>query len=94
MTKVKGIMLLLLGILVAAFAWENVKPAPPLKLFGFDLMVLPTFIIVYSNLLVGFLAGWIAHALKVKRNRRAALESAQAPEHPDSQETHQSHETP
>jgi hypothetical protein len=44
MSKTKGLLILLLLILIGVFAWENKQPAPPLKLFGFDLMVFPTFL--------------------------------------------------
>jgi cbb3-type cytochrome oxidase subunit 3 len=86
MSKFKGFLLLFLIVLAAVFAWENKQPAPPLKLFGFDLMVFPTFLLVYLCLLTGFLGGWVAHALKVKKKKRQA-ESAQAPVEHQTQET-------
>ncbi|MBM4275837.1 MAG: hypothetical protein FJ134_15455 [Deltaproteobacteria bacterium] len=88
MSKTKGLLLLILAILVGVFAWENNQPTPPLKLFGLDLMVFPTFIIVYSCLLIGFAAGWVAHALRIKKKKRqAAAASVQTPEEPEPQKT-------
>ena len=85
MTKLKGLLLLLLAALLVDFAVENALPSPTLKLFRFDLGKLPTFLIVYGSLLIGFLGGWLEHALKIKRQKRAALlaekpESRQAPQ--------------
>lgn len=92
MSKTKGLLLLFLAILVGVFAWENNQPAPPLKLFGLDLMVFPTFLIVYSCLLIGFAAGWVAHALKVKKKKRqGAAASAQTPEEPEPHEAQEAH---
>jgi len=90
MTKLKGLLLLLLGALVVDFAVENVLPSPNLKLFRFDLGKLPTFLIVYGSCAIGFLGGWLGHALKVKRQKRAALlaekaESRQAPQKQEQQ---------
>lgn len=85
MTKPKGLLLLLVGALLVDFAVENVLHSPNLKLFRFDLGKLPTFLIVYGSCAFGFLGGWLGHALKVKRQKRAALlaekaESSQAPQ--------------
>ncbi len=88
MSKTKGLLLLVIIILASVFAWENKAPAPPLKLFGLDLMVFPTFLLVYICLLIGFVTGWVAHVLRVKKKKRQAeAESAQSPEEHDPQQT-------
>lgn len=91
MSKVKIFSLLLLGILLALFARENWhNPEPPLKLLGFALYSLPQSLIIYGCLLLGFAAGWTAHALRIRRKRRAAAAPGQAstPEHPESHQAY------
>ena len=77
MTKLKGLLLLVLGALIVDFAVENVLPSPTLRLFRFDLGELPIFIIIYASLIIGFLGGWLGHILKAKRQKRAASLSAE-----------------
>ncbi|MDP3182936.1 MAG: hypothetical protein Q8M54_08995 [Desulfobaccales bacterium] len=73
MTKLKVFLLLLLGILLTLFARENWHyPQPAVKLFGFDLLPLPQSLIIYGCLLLGFFSGWLAHALKIRKQKRAA----------------------
>jgi uncharacterized integral membrane protein len=80
MTKAKGLLLLLVGVLLVDFAVENVLPSPTLKLFRFELGKLPIFLIVYGGLIIGFLGGWLSHALKVKKKKRAAALSVEKAE--------------
>jgi uncharacterized integral membrane protein len=71
MTKSKGLLLLVLGLLLAIFAMENWHyPSPPVKFLGLAFLPLPQSLIIYSCLLIGFLAGWLAHARKVKRQKK------------------------
>lgn len=67
MTKLKGLLFLLLGALLLDFAVENALPSPSLKLIKFDLGKLPIFVIVYGSLGIGFLGGWLGHVLRAKR---------------------------
>jgi uncharacterized integral membrane protein len=88
MTKLKGLLLLLLGALLVDFAVENALPGPQIKLFRFELGKLPIFLFVYGSVLIGFLGGWLARALKVRRQKRAAalaLEKPEAPQAPQEQ---------
>jgi hypothetical protein len=85
MTKLKAFLFLLLGALLVDFAVENALPCPVLKLIKFDLGKLPTFVLVYGSLAIGFLGGWLGHVFKATRQKRAALaaekpESRQAPQ--------------
>lgn len=89
MSKTKGLLILSLLVPAPVFAWDNKQPAPPLKLFGFDLMVFPTFLLVYVCLLMGFAAGWVAHVFRIKKKRQAEAESGQTPEE---HEPHQAQE--
>jgi uncharacterized integral membrane protein len=77
MNKAKGLLLLLLGALLVLFARENWhQPQPALKLLGFEILPLPLSLLIYGCLVLGFAAGWLAHALRLRKQRRAA---AQAP---------------
>jgi uncharacterized integral membrane protein len=89
MNKFKGLLLLLLGALLVIFAVENSLPAPQIKLFRYQLGKPPVFLLVYGSLLIGFLAGWLAHVLKIRRQKRAEAliaEKPQAPQAPQEQE--------
>jgi len=76
MGKTKGVLLLLLVILGVVFAMQNQQPSPTLKLFKFQLVTLPTYLILYLSLVLGFALGWVAHALGTRRKRRAAAAAA------------------
>jgi len=80
MTKLKGLIFLLLGALLVDFALENATPSPVLKLIKFNLGHLPIFAIIYGSFAIGLLAGWLGHVLKVKRQRRVAALAAEKPE--------------
>lgn len=89
MTKIKALVFLLLGALLVDFALENALPSPPLKLVKFDLGKLPIFLIVYGSLLTGLLGGWLAHVLKVRKQKRAAaltVEKTESPQAPQEQQ--------
>jgi len=78
MARFKLVLLLLAAVLLVIFAMENrAYPNPPISLLGFAFLPLPHFLIIYTSLTIGFLAGWFAHVLKVKRRRREALAEAQ-----------------
>ncbi len=80
MTKLKGILLLLLGALLLDFALENAHTSPSFKLFKFELGNLPIFLVVYASLGLGFIGGWLGHAIKVRRRKRAAALAVEKPE--------------
>lgn len=82
MTKLKALLFLLLGALLVDFALENALSSPTLKLVKFDLGKLPIFLIVYGSLGFGFLGGWLAHVLKVRKQKRAAALTAEKPQAP------------
>jgi uncharacterized integral membrane protein len=73
MSRLKGVMLFLLGILLVLFAQQNWShPDPPVKLFGFEILPLPQGLIIYGCLLLGFVAGWLGHGWRLRKKRRAA----------------------
>jgi TRAP-type C4-dicarboxylate transport system permease small subunit len=77
MTKIKGLILLFLGVLLTYLAWENASRAS-LKAFGYELGKPPTFLLVYGALVVGFAAGWLAHARRLRKKKRAEAALAAA----------------
>ena len=69
--------------LLVFFALENwTYPNPPVRILGQAFLPLPLSLIIYSSLVIGFVAGWLAHALKIKRERREALAASQEPASP------------
>ena len=72
MSKLKVVVLIILAVVLADFAFENAELAPALKLFNFQLGELPAFLLVYLSLAVGMLIGWVAHGLRLRRKRREA----------------------
>ncbi|MCX5889887.1 MAG: hypothetical protein NTY36_10590 [Deltaproteobacteria bacterium] len=78
MNKFKMILLIIVVVVLVDFAWENIAlPPPKLKLFTFTLGQIPTFLLAYIGLALGWVVGWVGHALRVRKKRRQA-EAAQA----------------
>ena len=77
MSKLKVVLLIILAVVLADFAFENAQPAPAIKLFKFQLGELPSFLVVYISLAVGVVIGWVAHGWRLRRKRRGA-QAAQA----------------
>jgi uncharacterized integral membrane protein len=72
MAKLKLAILIILAIVLVDFALENGQPVPELKLFKFQLAVIPTYLLAYISLTLGLLIGWSAHGLRIRRKRREA----------------------
>jgi uncharacterized integral membrane protein len=72
MSKFKAVLLIILAVVLADFAFENAEPAPAIKIFKFQLGELPSFLLVYLSLALGMLIGWVAHGLRIRRKRREA----------------------
>jgi uncharacterized integral membrane protein len=70
MTKLKVAILIILAIVLVDFAVENIQPAPPIKLFKFQLVEIPTYLLTYISLALGLVIGWTAHGLRIRRKRR------------------------
>ena len=58
MRKLKVVLLIILAVVLADFAFENAQPAPAIKLFKFQLGELPSFLLTYLSLAVGVVIGW------------------------------------
>ena len=77
MRKLKVVLLIILAVVLADFAFENAQPAPAIKFFRFQLGELPSFLLTYLSLAVGVVIGWVAHGWRIRRKRRGA-QAAQA----------------
>ena len=94
MSKLKVVLLIILAIVLADFAFENAQPAPAIKLFKFQLGELPSFLVTYLSLVVGVVIGWVAHGLRLRRKRRGAqaAQAASAQQHQESQAGQNAHQ--
>ncbi|MFA4903703.1 MAG: hypothetical protein WC600_13290 [Desulfobaccales bacterium] len=72
MAKLKLAILIILAIVLVDFALENGQPGPELKLFKFQLAVIPTYLLAYISLALGLVIGWGGHGLRIRRKRREA----------------------
>ena len=91
MSKLKVVVLIILAVVLADFAFENAELAPALKLFKFQLGELPAFLLVYLSLAVGMLIGWVAHGFRIRRKRREAQAASAQPQQ-ESQAGHDAHQ--
>jgi uncharacterized integral membrane protein len=93
MSKFKVVLLLILAVVLVVFAYEN-KSALAIKLFGFQLGELPSFLLIYLSLAVGMGLGWVAHGLRLRRKRREAqaAQAASAQQQQESQASQDAHQ--
>jgi len=81
MNRLKGVIIFLLGVLLALFAWQNwQQPNPPVRLLGYDILPLPQGLIIYLCLVLGFFGGWLAHGRHLRKRRRAAASTLEKAE--------------
>jgi uncharacterized membrane protein YeaQ/YmgE (transglycosylase-associated protein family) len=71
MTKMKAIGLLVIGALLTIFIIQNwQQPSPPVQFLGYQFLPLPQAVIILVFLLLGFLAGWVAHVFVVRKSQQ------------------------
>lgn len=71
MKKMKWLLTLAVLLVAGIFTYENWHfPGKPITLFGYGLPALPNSLIIFSCLLIGFLAGWLCHARRQKRRQQ------------------------
>jgi len=94
MSKLKVVLLIILGVVLVDFAVENAQPALVIKIFKFQLGELPQFLVVYISLAVGMVIGWVTHGLRFRRKRREAqaAQAVLAQQQQESQAGHDPHE--
>ena len=86
MAKLKLAILIILAIVLVDFAVENSQPVPEIKLFKQQLGVIPTYLLAYISIVVGLVIGWVAHGLRIRRQRRV-VQATQAPSAQQGQES-------
>jgi Na+/H+-dicarboxylate symporter len=82
MTKIKSIITLLIGALLALFIYENWVAAPHIKLFGKELVQLTISLIIIIVFSLGLIVGWLGCLGWRRARRRSAPVSGEekAPE--------------
>ncbi len=83
MKKIKGIFLLLIGVVLGVFLYENWVAAPYFRFFGRDLVQLTISVIMIIFFSLGFITGalsFLAWAHRRQKNSQAALQQQEAPE--------------
>ena len=87
MTKIKILLLIFITFLLTYFIIENSVSAPPIKLFGKELIQVQLSIIIIASFFMGLIFGWLSH-FSWSRNRRKKIGLAsgeqKAPESPNS----------
>ncbi|AEB10230.1 lipopolysaccharide assembly protein LapA domain-containing protein [Desulfobacca acetoxidans] len=75
MAKIKIFLLILFTSLLTYFIIENSVLAPPIKVFGKELIQLHTSLIIIIFFVLGFILGWLGHVGWRHRRRKAAESS-------------------
>jgi|UniRef100_A0A7C3SJT8 cell division protein FtsX len=82
MLSAKWIGILLVVAALALFAYQNWNyPAPPIRFLIFTFPPIPHSMIIYSCLVIGFVAGWMAHLLKTRKSSKT--QAAAPPSKPE-----------
>jgi uncharacterized integral membrane protein len=94
MRKFNLVLLIVLIVVLVDFAVENAQPAPAIRLFKFQLGVLPSFLLIYLSLAVGMVIGWVEYGLRLRRKRREAqaAQAASAQQQQESQAGQDAHQ--
>ncbi len=82
MRKIKSILLLMVGGILALFFYENWVTAPCIKIFGQELVQLSTSIIILTFFIIGFFLGILSHFTWSQRRKKISPVSGEqnAPE--------------
>jgi uncharacterized integral membrane protein len=92
MGKIKSLLMLLIGAILAIFIYENWVTAPYIKLFGREVIQLNISIIILLFFALGFMLGMLS-CFAWTRNRRKTAEPASGEEKaPESQSPTQQEE--
>jgi uncharacterized integral membrane protein len=69
MAKIKIFLLVLITFVITYFIIENSIPAPPIKLFGKELIQIQLSVIIIVSFLLGLIFGWLI-CFSWKRSRK------------------------
>jgi uncharacterized membrane protein YciS (DUF1049 family) len=84
MGKIKSILMLLIGAVLAVFIYENWVAAPYIKIFGRELIQLNISVIIIAVFLLGFIIGWLS-CYSWSRTRRKNVEASREEKAPEAQ---------
>lgn len=92
MGKVKSVVFLLLGAILAIFLYENWVPAPVIKIFGKEIGTLSNSLIIIIFFLLGFLSGSLICLAWFRRRARLTAASSAPQNAPETHKAQQQHE--
>jgi capsular polysaccharide biosynthesis protein len=92
MNKIKSILLLLIGAVLALFLYENWVVAPHIKLFGKEIIQLNISLIIIIFLVFGFFLGIFSHFAWVQKRRKNTRLASGEQKAPESQSANQQEE--
>ncbi len=92
MSKVKSVIFLVLGGLLAIFLYENWLPAPAIRIFGKELVTISNSLIIIICLTLGIMTGGIMGLMWSRRRERALLSQTGPEEAPEKQQHRQQEE--
>jgi hypothetical protein len=84
MGKIKSILLLLIGAVLAIFIYENWVTAPYIKLLGREVVQLNISIIILIFFALGFILGFLSHLSITSKRRQSTGSSSETEKSPDS----------
>ncbi|MGQ9920102.1 MAG: hypothetical protein ACUVRZ_02110 [Desulfobacca sp.] len=89
MGKIKSVVFLLLGAILAIFLYENWVPAPVIKIFGKEIGTLSNSLIIISCFLLGFLSGSLVCLAWSRRQARLTVASGASQQAPETHKAQQ-----
>lgn len=76
----KGVGVLIICGFLMLLAYQNWNPTPSINLLFFSLPPMPYSFIIFICFLLGFISGWVAHVLKIRKAKEEmSAESAESP---------------
>ncbi len=92
MKKIKSLLLLLIGAVLALFLYENWITAPYIKIFGKEMIQLNISLIILIFLALGFLLGMLSHFAWIQQRRKNLRMASGEQKAPESQNPSQQEE--
>ena len=92
MAKIKIFLLIFITFLLTLFIYENSVLAPPIKLFGKEIIQIHISIIIITSFVLGAIFSWLGHFTWSRARRRSAELALRDQKAPESQDTDQQEE--